>query len=179
MKEEILRLQSEGKTADEIRKILGCHKRTVLYHLDGENEKTKKKIISKIYRFTSLDERRRIKLKNKTEDFQRTRLGGLGLGKRRIRFRWQDVVDKFGWTTNCYLTGDPIDLRESTSYHFDHIVPYAKGGDSTLENLGIATRNANQAKSDMSVEEFLELCQKVLIKQGYEVKPPSPKDLSL
>lgn len=60
------------------------------------------------------------RLRMKTEDFQRVRLGGKGLGKRELTFTWRDVVDKFGWETTCYLTGKPLNLREPRTYHFDH-----------------------------------------------------------
>ena len=41
MKEEILKLRKEGKTYNEIVKILGCSKGTVSYHCsDGQKEKT-------------------------------------------------------------------------------------------------------------------------------------------
>lgn len=125
----------------------------------------------RVYKFQTKDQDKRIKLKNKTEDFQRERtVDGNPLGKRKITFRWQEVIERFGWETNCYLTGEPIKLDEPVTYHFDHIIPCALGGESTLDNLGIATKNANLAKSDMTVEQFLALCEKVLKHHGYEVR---------
>ena len=64
----------------------------------------------------------------------------------------------------CYLTGRPIDLNKSRSYHLDHIVPRSRGGDDSLDNCQIACREANQAKGDLLVEEFVALCKKVVEK---------------
>lgn len=42
MKEEILKLRSEGKTYNEIKEILGCSKGTISYHCGfGQKEKSK------------------------------------------------------------------------------------------------------------------------------------------
>ncbi|MFM8758436.1 MAG: HNH endonuclease domain-containing protein, partial [Methylophilaceae bacterium] len=59
-------------------------------------------------------------------------------------------------------TGVPIDLNKSRSYHLDHIVPKSRGGDDSLGNCQIACREANQAKGDLLVDEFLALCKKVI-----------------
>ena len=71
--------------------------------------------------------------------------------------------------TNCYLTGREIDLKDTSSYHFDHIVPRSKGGTNDLDNLGVACGDANRAKSDMHTGEFVELCKDVLEHHGYKV----------
>ena len=45
MKEEILKLKSEGKSYGEIKKILNCSKGTISYHCGkGQKEKTKIRI---------------------------------------------------------------------------------------------------------------------------------------
>jgi len=178
MKTQILELRQAGKSYKEICQILGCSKGTVSYHC-GEGQKAKKTkrdkkrletcvILHKVENF-----QKDRKLKDKTEDFQRERISVRGrskLGKRDIKFRWRDVIKKFGWETTCYLTGRKIDLKDPLTYHFDHIVSVAKGGERTLENLGILCRNANQAKHDMSVEELLDLCKEILEHNGFEVK---------
>ena len=77
-------------------------------------------------------------------------------------FTTQDVLDKFGDNPVCYLTGTPIDLNKPETYHFDHIIPTSKGGTNDLSNLGICLKEANNAKSDLSLDELKQLCKKIL-----------------
>ena len=79
-----------------------------------------------------------------------------------------DIINKFGTKTKCYLTGTPIDL-EKDDYCFDHIIPVSKGRSNDLSNLGITTPAANYSKSDLTVEEYLNLCKLVLEHHGYTV----------
>lgn len=48
MKDEILKLRDEGKTYDEITKILGCSKSTISYHCNNSNRGTHNKIAEDI-----------------------------------------------------------------------------------------------------------------------------------
>ena len=176
MKDQILELRSQGKSYREIEAILGCSKSTISYHC-GKGQKEKKadnqrkrradSVISKRVEGFQYDRR----LRDKSGDFQRGRLHGKHLaGKRLMTFSWQDVIDKFGWNTTCYLTGRAINLREPHTYHFDHKVPVSRGGSSGIDNLGIAYRDANIAKSDMMIEDFICLCKEVLEFNGYQVE---------
>ncbi len=76
-------------------------------------------------------------------------------------FTVQDVLDKFGTNPTCYLTGDSIDISKPSSYHFDHIIPKSKGGQSTIDNLGLCTKQANMAKGNMTADEFVNFCRKI------------------
>jgi 5-methylcytosine-specific restriction endonuclease McrA len=67
------------------------------------------------------------------------------------------------------LTGRTIDLLKPKTYQCDHILPVSKGGKSSLENMGLACKEANQAKSDMIMDDFLKLCKEVLEHNGYTV----------
>lgn len=179
MKIQILKLRQIGKSYNEICQLLGCSKGTVAYHC-GEKQKEKSAerqrksrkecvILKKVENFQIRYNR---KIKDKTEDFQRTRIRSNGknkLGKRNLTFCWKDVIDKFSWETTCYLTGRKIDLKEPKTYHFDHVESVSKGGDNTIDNLGICCREANQAKHDMSVKELLELCKEILEHNGHQV----------
>jgi 5-methylcytosine-specific restriction endonuclease McrA len=69
------------------------------------------------------------------------------------------------------LTGRTIDLREAKTYEFDHRVPYAKNGESTIDNLGIVCKQANRMKHDMTVAELVGMCKEILEHQGYDVRP--------
>lgn len=68
----------------------------------------------------------------------------------------------------CYLTGRNIDITKD-EYHLDHIMPIAKGGTCNADNLGFACPEANRSKSDMTLDEYLALCQEVLENFGYKV----------
>jgi len=81
-----------------------------------------------------------------------------------MTFKAKDLLAKIGDNPICYLTGRPIDLSDGRSYHLDHIVPISKGGDNTLDNCNIACKEANQAKHNLSKDEFIKLCQEVLKK---------------
>lgn len=54
-------------------------------------------------------------------------------------------------------------------YQLDHIIPVSKGEDNSLENMGITIPIANQAKTDLTLEEYLDLCKQVLEYHGYIV----------
>ena len=175
MKEKILKLREEGLSYKQISKQLGCSKGTVSYYCgEGQKEKSKKRIQARRKEIVILKKVENFqvdrKIRDKAEDFQRERQSNNKLGKRSLSFRWQDVIDKFGWETRCYLTGKEINLKDPKTYQFDHITPYSKGGSSTLDNLGILSKDVNAAKSDMTVEDFLNLCKNILEYNGYEVK---------
>ena len=85
-------------------------------------------------------------------------------------FTVEDLRKKVGENPFCYLTGRSIDLTKPSTYAFDHINPATLGGDNSIENLGVVCKRANQAKADMPLEEFINLCKEVLIKQGYRVE---------
>lgn len=158
MKEQILKLRREGKTYNEIVDIIGCSKSTVSYHCGrGQKDKSynrckgyrksKKGIIrKKIYNFMSPKEDSNIEV-------DRSRL-----------------VNKIINNPICYLTGENIDLEDSSSFELDHIIPRCKGGLNVENNLGLTSKNANQAKGAMTVEEFINLCKLVLLNIGYKIE---------
>lgn len=90
-------------------------------------------------------------------------------GDYKLMFTIEDVINKLGDKPSCYLTGDPIDISKTRSYHFDHIVPRAKGGTNTIDNLGVCTKEANLAKNELTEDQLVELCKKILIHHGFEV----------
>ena len=85
------------------------------------------------------------------------------------KFGVAEFFELFGECTECYLTGRPIDIKDHTSYTFDHKTPTTRNGDNTLENLGICCPEANGAKGAHLVEEFITLCKDVLEHNGYTV----------
>lgn len=90
----------------------------------------------------------------------------------------EEVVEKFGYETICYLTGAKVDLRKPQTYQFDHIIPRSRGGDNSINNLGISISEANKAKHSLTPEEFIELCRKVLAHNGYDVTKSTTQTLA-
>lgn len=169
MKEQILKLRKEGKSYNQIQKILGCSKGTISYHCGkGQKEKNRQRtrkrrkdaVVSKTERFICRGN------KIRTRDFQRERKSGKFVDGRVYDFTIDDVKNKIGDNPVCYLTGDSINIENPKDYEFDHIVPVSKGGTGNLDNLGITTKDANRAKGDMNLKEFVELCRKVVEKHG-------------
>jgi 5-methylcytosine-specific restriction endonuclease McrA len=173
MKEGILRLRSEGKTYREIVEILGCAISTVAYHCgEGQKEKSKKRkseslrirvLSQRIWRFKDRS------FKVKSRDFQR-RDGSSLMNRSEKNFNIDELLRKIGDNPVCYLSGEKIDLTKTKSYHFDHITPASKGGGNDLDNLGLLTDSVNKMKHDMSVDEFLLMCSKILRYNGYIVR---------
>lgn len=178
MKEKILELRKQGKSYNEISNILNCAKSSVSYHCNEQirikhfirqkhYRKQNHPYVAKINRFrnekinnskkTFITAKTRKQLTDKVIDFQKR--GNL---MNQIKFAVEDVINKFGENPKCYLTGQEIDVNKPSTYHFDHIIPVSRGGDNSLDNLGICTKNANLAKKDMTPDEFINLCKQVL-----------------
>lgn len=179
LSERILALRAEGKSYRQIEAALGCAKSTVAYYCSEEQkQKAKARVVnlrasnglvrkvevfkrptkvSKAHPGISTPEK---KTYTKVSRFQ----GHVPVAEQ--EFTFQDVLNKHGDTPICYLTGDAVDYNEPSTYHFDHVVPRSKGGTNTLDNLGLATKQANQMKGDMSLDEFLDMCEKVLRHHG-------------
>ena len=87
-------------------------------------------------------------------------------------FNEEQLAEKIGDKPKCYLTGREINLDNSRSYQLDHIIPRSKGGDNSIENCGIACREANQAKNDMSYDDFVQLCREVVAYHDKNKKYP-------
>jgi len=58
----------------------------------------------------------------------------------------------------CALSGRKLDR----SAHLDHILPVSRGGSNEICNLQWLDPMVNQAKSNMTDVEFLNLCQEVI-----------------
>jgi len=165
MKEQILKLRNEGKSYREIQKILNCSKSTISYYCgNGQKEKTilrnknNKKTLNGI-------------LRRKRDNYSFVNGRRIGKGKRKqLDFTIEDFEKKIINNPNCYLTGRKIDLLQSKTYHCDHIVPVSKGGGCDINNLGLTCKEANMAKADLLLEEFIKLCKDVLEHNGYIVQ---------
>jgi len=69
-----------------------------------------------------------------------------------------DVVNE---TAVSALTGDTINLKEE--FHLDH---WDNAGDNNFTNMVLLTRKENMLKGDLSMEELLEFCKKIIAKHG-------------
>lgn len=193
--EKILKLRSDGMTYTEIQQQLGCSLGTISYHLgEGQKEKTKKRsylyrkdidkvLNNKTWRFhqerptnprvTPKIERPVSKIESdKIRDFCREHQT-----KQRINFTftYADVKEKFQDNPTCYLTGDKLDLTDPKSFHFDHIVPISRGGSNDINNLGLATAEANKLKGNLTLDELLTLCEKILAHHGRLAETDEPQ----
>ncbi len=175
MKEKILELKNQGKSYRQIEKILNCSKSTISYYLgDNQKEKTKKR-----------NQKRRenilIRKVDKFKQHKRLRVGSVAFQKRdnnlknnynrnfEKTFTWEDVLEKFGENTFCYLSGEKINLLEDVNYNLDHILPKSRGGNNDIQNLGILSEIVNQMKGNLLNEELIEWCIKILKFNGYNV----------
>lgn len=52
----------------------------------------------------------------------------------------------------CFIDNEPIE--DTKNIHFDHIDPFAKSEDTTLDNIAPVCNNHNLAKKDMSLSEY-------------------------
>lgn len=176
MKDEILKLRNEGKSYRDIQKELNCSKGTISYYCGmGQKEKTiartrkrrENKLVGKLERFKNRKSRN---LRETTRRFNKRNNDVKGRVDKNINtsFTIEDVINKFGSDTICYLSGEKINLFND-DFNFDHIQPHSKNGTNTLDNLGITHPIVNYMKGDLTPSELIEWCVKVLKHNGYKV----------
>jgi 5-methylcytosine-specific restriction endonuclease McrA len=183
-RDKILELRDQGKSYKQIQEILGCSKGTIAYHL-GDGQKSKHNIRqqnnrskqhpykSKLDSFSTIlvrfqptqsTSKWRKLITLKIESFTRdSRM------YQKPSFTVDDIVKKSGENPKCYITGVEIDIYDTSSYHFDHIIPRSKGGTNDIDNLGICTKEANQCKHNLTPDELVEFCKKVLKNKGFTI----------
>lgn len=169
-KELAIKLRAEGKTYKEIMEVVPRTISMISYYCSEKTKSTalkqqrlrRKGLINPKPKTTSKFKLPTFLL-NKIYDFR----NGNGKSKKKFNqikgnFSIDDFYNKFGQRTKCYLTGRDIDLFCQGTYEFDHIIPRSKQGTNNLDNLGILCKEANYAKSNLSVPEFLTLCQEII-----------------
>jgi 5-methylcytosine-specific restriction endonuclease McrA len=183
---KILELKNQGFNQNQTRLRLGCSSATVHYHwsddrkrkINSKNATWKKnnaiqnKLMNFIYKSTKVINEKHNKylkcfserLANKIYSYKTNIKDGV-----KDMLFMNDVKEMLLKKPYCYLTGRKLDLYDTRSYHFDHKIPTSRGGDASITNLGVCCRAANQAKNDMTPEEFIEFCKEVLEFNGYQV----------
>ena len=171
----------------QIQSQLGCSKSLISYHCNQQTkDKTKARFKKEIWKekfLRQLDnfKRRRVgrgksskckdwnhKLRSAISCFQISRVSKETRMKNK-HFTYKEAIEHFGGTTTkCYLTGRTIDILKD-DYCLDHIVPISKGGSNQLSNMGMTCPEANASKSDLTLEEYLNLCKEVLENFGYTI----------
>lgn len=190
---KIIELRKQGLSYSKICEQLGCSKSTVSYWCtQSTRDKTKARALK-----TKEEEPWKYKFIKVLNDFKR-RKQGVGRdyinenyqvkdwnkkfrtavsefrngGKIVDTYTYKDVIKTWGGTkVKCYLTGKEIDIM-TDNYQLDHKIPIAKGGTNEISNMRPVLPYANLSKSDMTVEEYLDLCKTVLTNFGYEIKEP-------
>ena len=187
MKDQILKLRSEGKLYSEIVSELGCAKSTIAYHCNLKYNKSarkrraelkRSKINRKVDNFINTKNDKTFLIPEKVDTYEsiKSRIGTkIGNFQRKSskhtnkKFCTKDIIKMIEENPYCYLTGDKIDISYPSGFALDHKLPACRGGSNELDNLGICTLVSNQSKSYQTVEEYIELCKKVLINFGYKV----------
>ena len=178
LKSKIIELYNQGYSYNQIVDEIGCSKGTIAYHVGkGQKEKYRKRnykakksnpLRTKYYRFIE-DTKSKKKISPMSPDIRqilKSKRDSFSYNSKtkeyNFMFTLDELIEKLGDNPKCYLTDKEIDLSKSRSYSLDHINPRSKGGDNSLDNCGLSCREANQAKSDLNLEDFISLCQSVV-----------------
>ena len=76
------------------------------------------------------------------------------MGDRSLGPALMESFDKQGG--RCIYTG--VNLIMGDNATLDHKVPKSRGGSDSIENIQWVTRTINQMKTDMTHEEFVQMC---------------------
>lgn len=188
VKEQILELRKLGYSYPEIQNKLKCSKGTISYHC-GEGQKNKtanRRILNrnkqhplsrKVENFTKNIQQINSNLKATNRTINKILYQKIAVFSRlnskdynNMSFTVEELLQKIGDNPTCGLTGRSINLLDSRSYQLDHIIPRAKGGTNSLDNCQLACREANQAKHELTMTEFIQLCREVV--NYYDNKAP-------
>lgn len=170
--DKIHELRDKGMSYNQIAVMMNCSKATLSYYFGSggkkavreRTRKNRKELGVLRGRLEEWETNNEIKLPNgnvfRTDSTMKR--------KDRIKLIRKYLEDTF--SGRCYLSGRPFDLDDTGTFHFDHIIPSSAGGSNKIENLGLCVPEANEAKSGLSVDEFIDLCKDVLEYNGYSVE---------
>lgn len=188
LKEKILELNSKGLNQGEISRELDCARSTVCWHLDPDKQLKKAQDRKKripdyevkncrnISRFfcSKTENKQKIKIKdltfkeahatnrNRLKNFSKHHKCDTMEQKTKIKYVKQKYnITESNTTFTCRYTGKALCWTRPEEYQYDHITPRSRGGENTLENLQIISKQANQAKGDMTHQEFVDFIKLV------------------
>jgi hypothetical protein len=100
----------------------------------------------------------------------KTRAEELGVLSTLTTEEWKHVVEKEEFL--CHLCGRKIilDLKSPWRLSLDHVLPMARGGSNTVDNVLPAHRRCNQSRLDMTVTEFDEWLKMIFEFRGSDGK---------
>ena len=186
---KIQHLRSQGKTYKEITSELHCAHSTVSYYCSpgvqtkalSRHKQYKKTLIGKLVkRWDSFTHPRHTNPVRKDPDWNkkfRTAASEFrnrqGMNCKKENYSYKVLLKHVGgFNTFCYLTGTPINII-TDDFQLDHIIPVSKGGTNEISNCGITLPVVNRMKTDMTVPELLEMCEKILKHHNYKIEKPS------
>lgn len=187
----VLELRQKGLSLNQIAKEIGCVKSAVMYHcVKGYKQRAisridgKRKIAHPYWRKLETFQREKAHFRTYKNPkiairkcISRKKQNFLSRGKQmNTKFTVEDVINKFGDSPRCYLSGELLNLTKPRSFNFDHIIPVSRGGNNSLENLGLCTKKANEMKGDMTPDELINMCKKILEHQGYQISKSTEQD---
>ena len=150
----IVNLRDKGYTYSQIIAELGCTKSTISYHV-GANEKKLSKVRLKKYRENAFY-RRSMQWDFKTKESQ--------LLLEKCNNKREDVIKYIRQKQNNRDPYTNRPLLSDAEVHLDHRIP--KGaphyGSNEITNCDILNPETNQAKSNKTHKEFVQLCKDVV-----------------
>jgi 5-methylcytosine-specific restriction endonuclease McrA len=87
----------------------------------------------------------------------------LGVESTLTRDEWEDAVRAANF--KCHICGKKTSLEISSPLRLslDHIEPMSRGGDNTKDNVAPAHRVCNQSRNNMTLEEFDDWIESVIV----------------
>ena len=77
------------------------------------------------------------------------------------------VDEELEWRMPCKICGEELVINpKGENMQLDHIVPHTRGGTSELSNIVPVHKRCNQSKTNMTMEEMVELAKKVVKTHG-------------